>query len=42
MIGGNGAYVEDNGHVVMHQGLTKEEVKHIVDWCNERHLGFYL
>lgn len=42
MIGGNGAYVEDNGEVVMHQGLTKEECKHIVDWCNERHLGFYL
>ena len=42
MIGGNGAYVEDNGEVVMHQGLTKDEVKHIVDWCNERHLGFYL
>ena len=42
MIGGNGAYVEDHEHVVMHQGLTKEQVKHIVDWCNERHLGFYL
>ena len=42
MIGGNGAYVEDNGEVVMHQGLTKQQVKHIVDWCNERHLGFYL
>lgn len=42
MIGGNGAYVEDNGEVIMHHGLTKEEVKHIVDWCNERHLGFYL
>lgn len=42
MIGGNGAYVEDNGKVVMHHGLTKAEVKHIVDWCNERHLGFYL
>ncbi len=42
MIGGNGAYVEDNGQVVMHQGLSKEDVKHIVDWCNERHLGFYL
>ena len=27
---------------VMHQGLTKEETKHIVDWCNDRHLGFYL
>lgn len=42
MIGGNGAYVESQGEVVMHQGLTKAEVKHIVDWCNERHLGFYL
>lgn len=42
MIGGNGAYVEDDGEVIMHQGLTKEEVKHIVDWCNARHLGFYL
>ncbi len=42
MIGGNGAYVEDAGQVVMHHGLSKEEVKQIVDWCNERHLGFYL
>ncbi len=42
LIGGNGAYVEDHGEVVMHQGLSKEDVKHIVDWCNERHLGFYL
>lgn len=42
MIGGNGAYVEDDGVVVMHQGLSKEDVKHIVDWCNDRHLGFYL
>ena len=42
MIGGNGAYVEDNEQVVLHQGLTKEQTKAIVDWCNERHLGFYL
>lgn len=42
MIGGNGAYVEDGGEVVLHQGLSKEDVKHIVDWCNDRHLGFYL
>ncbi len=42
MIGGNGAYVEDEGKVVMHQGLSQEDVKRIVDWCNERHLGFYL
>ncbi len=42
MIGGNGAYVEDDGEVVMHQGLSKEDVRHIVDWCNDRHLGLYL
>ncbi len=42
MIGANGGYVEDGGEVVMHQSLTKEECTHIVDWCNERHLGFYL
>ena len=42
MICGNGAYVEDNGLVIMHHGLTKEEVKKIVDWCNDRKLGFYL
>ena len=42
MIGANGGYVEDAGEVVMHQALTVEQVKHIVDWCNERHLGFYL
>ena len=39
---GVGAYVEDNNHVVMHQGLSKKDVKNIVDWCNERHIGFYL
>lgn len=42
MIGGNGAYVESEGKVIMHQGLSREETKHIVDWCNDRHLGFYL
>lgn len=42
MIGGNGAYVEDGGKVIMHQGLSREDTKRIVDWCNERHLGFYL
>ena len=42
MIGANGGYVEDDGQVVMHQALTVDQVRHIVDWCNERHLGFYL
>lgn len=42
MIGGNGSYVEDNGHVVMHQLITMEQCKKIVDWLHERKLEFYL
>lgn len=42
IIGGNGAYVEDHGKVVMEQGLDAEDVKAIVDWCNQHRLGFYL
>lgn len=41
-IGGNGSYVEDNGEVIMHQRITKEQCKHIVDWLHERGLEFYL
>lgn len=42
MIGGNGSYVEDNETVVMHQLITLEQCKHIVDWLHERKLEFYL
>lgn len=42
MIGGNGSYVEDHDHVVMHQVMTKEQGKHIVDWLKSRNLEFYL
>ena len=42
MIGANGGYVEDAGEVVMHHALTVEQVRHIVDWCNDGELGFYL
>ncbi|MBQ1890211.1 MAG: HAD family hydrolase, partial [Selenomonas sp.] len=42
MIGGNGSYVEDNGQVVMHQLLTAEQSRRIVDWLHERQLEFYL
>lgn len=42
MIGANGGYVEDAGKVLMHQSLTLDEVKHIVDWCNERKMGITL
>ena len=42
MIGANGGYIEDAGEVVMHQSLSVDQVRHIVDWCNGRQLGFYL
>lgn len=42
MIGGNGSYVEDNGEVVMHQLITPEQCRHIVDWLHGRGLEFYL
>lgn len=42
MIGGNGSYVEDHETVVMHQLITKEQCRHIVDWLHERGLEFYL
>lgn len=42
MIGGNGSYVEDNGHVVMHQLITLEQCTSIVDWLHEKGLEFYL
>ena len=42
MIGGNGAYVESDGKVVMHKLITAEECRHVVDWCHGRGLEFYL
>ncbi|MDS0527050.1 HAD family hydrolase [Clostridium sp. SHJSY1] len=42
MIGGNGSYVEDNNNVIMHQLITKEQCKRIVDWLHSRGLEFYL
>ncbi len=42
MIGGNGSYVEDHGNVVMHQLITEEQCRHIVDWLHARGLEFYL
>ena len=42
MIGGNGSYVEDDGEVVMHQLITPEQCRHIVDWLHGRGLEFYL
>lgn len=42
MIGGNGSYVEDHDHVVMHQLITAEQARRIVDWLHSRKLEFYL
>lgn len=42
MIGGNGSYVEDHDHVVMHQLITLEQCRRIVDWLHGRGLEFYL
>ena len=42
MIGGNGSYVEHHGQVIMHQLISKEDAKAVVDWLHERGLEFYL
>ena len=42
MIGGNGSYVEYDNQVIMHQMLSEEDSKAIVDWLHERGLEFYL
>ena len=42
MIGGNGSYVESDGKVIMHQVISLDDAKHIVDWLHEKNLEFYL
>lgn len=42
LLGGNGSYVEDDGKVVMHQLLTLDQCRRVVDWLNARRLPFYL
>lgn len=42
MIGGNGSYMEDHNTVVMHQLITSEQCRRIVDWLHERKLEFFL
>lgn len=42
IIGGNGSYVEHHGQVVMHQVISEEDSRAIVDWLHERGLEFYL
>ena len=42
MIGGNGSYVESGGKVIMHQVISLDDAKKIVDWLHGRKLEFYL
>lgn len=42
MIGGNGSFVEDKGKVIMHQTITEEQCRRIVDWLHEKKIEFYL
>lgn len=42
MIGGNGSYVESDGKVIMHQVISLDDAKKIVDWLHGRKLEFYL
>ncbi|MBM6614856.1 Cof-type HAD-IIB family hydrolase [Desemzia sp. RIT804] len=41
-IGGNGNYVESDDQVLLHQLMTAEQERRIVDWLQERKLEFYL
>ena len=42
MIGGNGSYVESDGKIILHQLITLQQCKRIVDWLHARGLEFYL
>ncbi|WP_269843834.1 HAD family hydrolase [Actinomyces qiguomingii] len=42
MIGGNGAYVEDDGEVLLHRHLSRDDCARIVAWLRARGLTFYL
>ncbi|WP_313469583.1 Cof-type HAD-IIB family hydrolase [Carnobacterium sp.] len=41
-IGGNGNYVESDNEVILHQLMTEEEERRIIDWLHDRKLEFYL
>ena len=42
LIGGNGSYVESKNEVIMHQVISEQDSKAIVDWLNSRRLAFYV
>ena len=41
-IGGNGSYVESDGVVVMHQLITADQCRRIIDWLDGRGMAYYL
>lgn len=42
MIGANGAYIEVDNKVIVHNCLSIDTVKVFIKWCNEKEIGFYL
>ncbi|MBO3724636.1 HAD family phosphatase [Actinomyces bowdenii] len=42
MIGGNGAYVESDGEVLLHESLSRQDCRAVVGWLADRGLEFYL
>lgn len=42
MIGGNGCYIEHQGHIIEDRTLSLSQTKAIIHWLNERNLSFYL
>lgn len=42
MIGGNGSYVEYQDQVLMHQVISEEDSRQIVDWLTQRGLAYFL
>lgn len=42
MIGGNGMYIEDSGHVIQDLKMNAGDERAAVDWLNKNKLGFYL
>ncbi|HEY3337087.1 MAG TPA: Cof-type HAD-IIB family hydrolase [Propionicimonas sp.] len=42
LIAGSGAFVEVGGHVLVHRGLTRQEVGHVLDFFGSHHVDIYL
>lgn len=42
MIGGNGAYIESDGEIILDKSLSLQECTHFVDWCKKNDLAFRL